>query len=158
MQYTQEMWIQSLGQEDPLKEETATCSSVVARIIPWTEEPGGLQSMGLQRIRHDWAIEHTHMPRQWKLRVLTTGPPGNFWGFGGVFCLFFKVILAKGDQGVKAGCDRVGIEQKGAAVGPAYGRGSHTWWETQTGQVSEEGDSVDDRSFWPGWPGGWHCH
>jgi len=53
MQYMQEMQIQSLGQEDPLEEEMATCFSVVARIIPWTEEPGGLQSMGLQRVRQD---------------------------------------------------------------------------------------------------------
>ena len=44
------MRAQSLGQEDPLEEETATHSSVLAWEIPWTEEPGGLQSMGSQRI------------------------------------------------------------------------------------------------------------
>ena len=54
-------------------------------------------------------------------------------------------------QGVKAGGDGVGVEEKGAAVSPAYGRGPQTWWETQTGQVSEEGDSVDDRIFWVTW-------
>jgi len=48
----QEMQFQFLGQEDPLEEETATHSSVVARIIPWTEKPGELQSMGSQRVRH----------------------------------------------------------------------------------------------------------
>ena len=53
MQKTQEMWVQSLGQEDPLVEEMATCSSILAWKIPQTEEPGGLQSMGSQRIRHD---------------------------------------------------------------------------------------------------------
>ena len=42
-----------LGQEDPLEEETATHSSSLAYKIPWTEEPGGLQSMMLQRVRHD---------------------------------------------------------------------------------------------------------
>ena len=42
------MWIRSLGQEDPLEEEMATHSSILAWKIPWTEEPGGLQSMGLQ--------------------------------------------------------------------------------------------------------------
>ena len=47
----------SLGQEDPLEAEMATHSSILARIIPWTEEPGGLQSMGSQRVRHDWATE-----------------------------------------------------------------------------------------------------
>ena len=49
------MWVQSLSQEDPLEEEMATHSNILAWKIPWTEEPGGLQSMGLQRVRHDWA-------------------------------------------------------------------------------------------------------
>ena len=42
-----------LGQEDPLKKEMATHSRILAWEIPWTEEPGGLQSMGSQRVRHD---------------------------------------------------------------------------------------------------------
>ena len=45
------MWVQSLGQEDPLKEQMATHSSILAWRIPWTEEPGKLQSMGSQRAR-----------------------------------------------------------------------------------------------------------
>ena len=53
MQETQEMWVQSLGQEDPLEEEMATHSKILAWKIPWTEEPGGLQSTGSQRVRHD---------------------------------------------------------------------------------------------------------
>ena len=47
------MQIGSPGQEDPLELEMATHSSILAWKIPWTEEPGGLQSMGLQRVRHD---------------------------------------------------------------------------------------------------------
>ena len=50
----QEIQVQSLGQEDPLEEEMTTHSSILAWRIPWTEEPGGLQSMGLQRIGYDW--------------------------------------------------------------------------------------------------------
>ena len=46
MQGLQEMWVQTLGHEDLLKEETATHSSILAWEIPWAEEPGGLQSMG----------------------------------------------------------------------------------------------------------------
>ena len=46
------MWVQSLGQEGPLEEEMASHSSTLAWGIPWTEEPGGLYSMGLLRIRH----------------------------------------------------------------------------------------------------------
>jgi len=49
----QETQIRSLGQEDPLEKGMATCSSVLAWRIPWTEEPRGLQSIGLQRVRHD---------------------------------------------------------------------------------------------------------
>ena len=49
----QETGIQSLDQEDPLEKEMATCSSILAWKIPGTEEPGGLQSMGLQRVRHN---------------------------------------------------------------------------------------------------------
>ena len=45
--------VQSLGGEDPLEEEMATHSSILAWRIPWTKEPGGLQSMGLQRVGHD---------------------------------------------------------------------------------------------------------
>ena len=49
----QETWVLSLGWEDPLEEEIATNSSIFAWRIPWTEEPGGLQSMGSQRVRRD---------------------------------------------------------------------------------------------------------
>ena len=48
-----ETQIQSLGREDPLEKEMAIHSSAIARKIPWTEEPGRLQSMGLQRVGHD---------------------------------------------------------------------------------------------------------
>ena len=49
------MWVQSLGQEDPLEEDMATHSRILAGKIPWTEEPGGLQSMGSQRVGHNRA-------------------------------------------------------------------------------------------------------
>ena len=49
----QETWVQSLGWEDPLEKEMATHSSILAWRIPWTEEPGGLQSMGSQRVGHN---------------------------------------------------------------------------------------------------------
>ena len=48
-----ETWVRSLGQEDPLEKEMATHSSILAWRIPWTEEHGGLQSMGSQRVGHD---------------------------------------------------------------------------------------------------------
>ena len=49
----QETWVQSLGEEDSLEKEMATHSSTLAWKIPWTEQPCRLQSMGLQRVRHD---------------------------------------------------------------------------------------------------------
>ena len=51
------MQFQSLGREDPLENEVATHSSILACEIPWTEELGGLQSMGLQGVRHDWVTK-----------------------------------------------------------------------------------------------------
>ena len=48
-----ETWVQSLGWEDPLEESMATHASILARRIPWTEAPGGRQSMGSQRVGHD---------------------------------------------------------------------------------------------------------
>ena len=53
MQEMKETWVPSLGQEDPLEEEIATHSSILVWEISWTEEPAGLQSMGLERVGHD---------------------------------------------------------------------------------------------------------
>ena len=58
-----ETWVRSLGQEDPLEKEMATHSSILAWKTQWTEEPGRLQSTGLQRVSHDWATSsHTPSP------------------------------------------------------------------------------------------------
>ena len=56
----QEMWVRSLGLEGPQEKGMATYSSTLAWEIPWTEEPGGLQSMGLQRVGRNCA--HTQIP------------------------------------------------------------------------------------------------
>ena len=69
MQEAQEIWVPSLGWEDPLEEEIATCSSILARKIQGTEEPGRLQSMGSQRVRHDWAC--VSMRDYWKRKWVT---------------------------------------------------------------------------------------
>ena len=53
----QETWVWFLGWEDPLEKEMATHSSILAWRIPWKEEPGGLQSTGLQRVGHDWVTK-----------------------------------------------------------------------------------------------------
>ena len=64
---TQETQVRSLGWEDPLEKEMANHSIILAWKIPWTEEPGGLQSMGLQRVGHD---SGTKLPAQLKPQTL----------------------------------------------------------------------------------------
>ena len=68
----QETLVRSLGQEDPLEQEMATHSSILAWKIPGTEKPGGVQSMGLQRIGPDPATKHTTLNQflsWWKRRL-----------------------------------------------------------------------------------------
>ena len=55
MQKTYKMWVQYLGQEDPLEKGMTAHSSILAWRIPWTEEPGELQTIGLQKIEHNWS-------------------------------------------------------------------------------------------------------
>ena len=67
----QETWVGSLGWEDLLEEGVATHSSgFLSGDSPWTEEPGGLQSMGLQRVRQDKVTKHTHLQKHLKSQVL----------------------------------------------------------------------------------------
>ena len=63
------MQVWSLGQEDSLEEEMATHFNILAWKIPWTEESGGTQSMGSQRVWHDWATEHSTLAPQ---KILST--------------------------------------------------------------------------------------
>ena len=65
-------WVQSLGQENPLEEEVVTHSSILAWRIPWTEEPGGLQSLGSERVRQDLATkQEQHCSYQTEMTVAT---------------------------------------------------------------------------------------
>ena len=67
----QETWVWSLGWQDPPENGMATHSSVLAWRIPWTEEPGDLQAMGSQRVRHGWVTHthtHTHTHTEWQWR------------------------------------------------------------------------------------------
>ena len=77
----QEMQVWSLGWEDPVDMEMATHSSTLAWNIPWTEEPGQLQSMRLQRVKHDLVAEYTHTSCKWPNRIMRTklvmGGKGN---------------------------------------------------------------------------------
>ena len=57
-----EIWVQSLDQEGPLEEEVVTHSSILAWEIPWTQKPGGLRSMGSQRVGHNLATKQQQNP------------------------------------------------------------------------------------------------
>ena len=72
----QETQVWCLGWEDPLEKEIATHSSSLTWRIPWTEGPGGLQSIGLQKVRHDWAIAHTY----WTLFIFGFFLLQKVWG------------------------------------------------------------------------------
>ena len=108
----------SLGREDPLEKGMATHSSVLAWNIPWTEEPGGLQSRGPQRVRHDWATNiHTHrlwgelnrrkldntksQSKAWGAKASTAGGDheilNHTWPLQEV--LFIALFLRKGEEG-----------------------------------------------------------
>ena len=60
----QDTQVRSLDQEDPLEKEMATHSSILAWRISWTEDPGGLQSMGLQRVGHNWVTNTVERQRE----------------------------------------------------------------------------------------------
>ena len=59
----------SLGWDDPLKKAMTTHSSILAWEVPWTEEPGGLESMGLQRVKHDLVRNNTTTTQFWRLHI-----------------------------------------------------------------------------------------
>ena len=85
-----ETWIQSLGSEDPLEKEMATYSSILAWRIPWTEEPGMLQSMGSQRVGHNLGTKQNTKTRQ----ALLNRCPGKFkFCFLELSGIFFLVFL-----------------------------------------------------------------
>ena len=89
----QETWVWSLGQEDPQEEGMTTHSSILAWRIPWTEEPGGLQSMGSQRVGHDWATKHSTLilnilPNSFPPSLLVSLPPTDPTPIGFCLCLF----------------------------------------------------------------------
>ena len=69
----QELQVQSLGWEDPQEKGMATHSSILTWRTPWTEEPGGLQSIGLQRVEHDW-VSNTSL-HAWAILFLQTPSP-----------------------------------------------------------------------------------
>ena len=90
------MWetlVWSLGWEDPLEEGMETHSGVLAGESPWTEDPGGLQSMGSQRVGHDWVTKHsTHNP--WKRQRIGEGLDRRSWRLSEALAKSLDLILS----------------------------------------------------------------
>ena len=135
MQKTKETWGWSLGRDDPLEKEMATHSSILAWEIPWTEEPGGLQSIGSQRVGHDWSDR------------ACTGSRNEI--------SLFPVWTSPGDVIQGAGPYTCGEQAGGSTICPAAGSLEQTHpilnvfsWDWGTGRVS----SHPQRSP------GWLCH
>ena len=80
----QETWVRFLGQEDPLEKGMAIHSSILSWRIPWTEEPGGLQFVGSQRVGHDWVTNTATQLLQKTMKLL----------FGcGIICILPRIIV-----------------------------------------------------------------
>ena len=79
----QETQVQSLSEADPLEKGMATHSSMLPERIPWTEEPGGLQSMGLQRVGHEWATE-LNWTKDFPSDPVVKNPPANAGDIGSI--------------------------------------------------------------------------
>ena len=89
----QETWVGSLGQEDPLEKGMATHSSIPAWRTPWTEEPGGLQSIGSKRVGYNWTIKHSTQYMVMKLKfscdylLILEVPVLKYWSlWSTIFC------------------------------------------------------------------------
>ena len=103
----QETRVQSLGWEDPLEKEMAAHPSILAWEVPWTEEPGRLQSKGSQRVRHDLQTENNNR----KFRALGAGGGREICSSG------FSEIMTQ----QSADCDSLSLwEWSGTGGGPAF--------------------------------------
>ena len=94
----QETRVQSLSWEDPPEKGMAVHSSILAWRIPWTEEPGGLQSMGLQMVRHEWATNTTTIkisPEFYLLIPLILNWTLLWFEKSAVFPVYFQILLKK---------------------------------------------------------------
>ena len=138
----QETQVRSLNLEDPLKEEMATQSSILAWEIPWTEEPGGLQSMALQRVRHNQGAEHARTESKTRLK---DGRRTKRWE------------LVSGRENGAWSLDEVGeaAESRGQARGPQHGQVGNaltgkTKWFCSRGRGERSGNTWDWRTDpWP---------
>ena len=125
----QETQVWSLGQEDPMEKGMGIPSSVLGWRIPWTEEPGGLQSMGCQRVRQDWATFTHHPQKELTPELPSIWVQGPGWWAG-----------RSSREPHRAESLRAVMEGRGRLLAKSSAMLSHP---------SEQGRQV---KVWPGWP------
>ena len=120
-----ETWVQFLGWEDPLEKEMATHSSTLAWRIPWTKDPGRLQSMGSQRVRHNWATSlsffrsYRDYTEKWELSgqwALATGENTAVSGAPLSACWWFKPLTSASPSGTVEQVERVEVTSAKAII------------------------------------------
>ena len=136
-----ETWVWSLGQEDPLEKEMATHSSNLAWRIPWTEDPGGLQSMGSQRVRHDWATSVSVYIVSKASGVYWDSPEYKFLFLEVIFFFFQRVLFIY--LATPHGLWDLNSPTKDWTNSPCIGRQSLIHWIS--GQV------LEDKFWFPYW-------
>ena len=133
-----------LGWEDPLEKEMAPHSSFLAWKIPWTEEPGGLQSMRLQRVGHDWA--HTHYCAVYSIWYISVNAPCDLEKKC-VFCSCFGYQFSSVTQSCSTLCDPMDCSPPGSSV-----HGIFQARELEWGAISFSRGSSRPRDGTPGLP------
>ena len=142
----QEMWIPSLGQEGPLEKEVTTHSSTLAWNIPWIEEPGGLQSVGSQRVGRGWETEqtHTYSTQAFVLDFISHNIFKIYW-----FPLCYWVIfmgLPGGNHGRGPACQsRLDVRNAGSVPGSGRSPGGGNGY---TFQYSCLENPIDSGAWW----------
>ena len=152
MQETEEVQIRSLGWEDPLEEEMATHSGILAWRLPWTEGPGGLLSMGSQRVGYDWAARQ-QLPHH--IVNHRSSPPGGLAynsaalqvvcvGRGGAVPYLSRVSLQLEWSGPTLVLLSRGPSWGGGERGMSWGGQGARWGEDEAGQRRDRGRSPAD--------------
>ena len=154
----QETWVRCLGRKDPLEKEMATHASVLAWRIPWTEEPDRLQSMGSQRVGHDWVTKQQPLPSiMWQRRfqcgwgvdsILLTPKPHSLQGLWNMEASYITSLWASASPQVHSA-----NVHGTSTMSKALGTKCQQWGilTTKAGQVCLHPASVAEVLMTPGW-------
>ena len=142
MQEPQEMWVGSQAQEDPLEQEMTNHCSILAWEIPWTKESGRLQSMGSQRVGHDWV--HVHVQRH--IQFLSRSLPCDFLSFFHSSLKMSKQFLIQGHADTAIGLIWSACN---CQPGPDSRVKEHNSWKSQLPHYYIDGETESQRAQCP---------